>query len=301
MFPSVIRRAAVFLSILVLVLLFVSFELVSELAPFLLFPGCPSITNGFVPLRISETYNPVSISDTVREGILKTRSGNTIHFAEFSPDENIVELDQSGQAVVKVTTLIVYLHGNTKSLDSHWKEVAQKLCTTAHTAVIIHDYSNYGRSVRSSATSHCVTNVVDDAMELLKGVVQKLRPTRLVIYGKSVGAAVGLLLAQRLVNSRNKLFFQLVLETPLLGTKHLRWWSGVSWLCSEKLDCRQSLEDTSHVPMTVQFDSCDLVTNNDSILDLLHTWRKKPWTLYIDEKVNPTVSDTWTDTLTKLK
>jgi hypothetical protein len=55
--------------------------------------------------------------------------------------------------------------------------------------------------------------------------------------------------------------------------------------------------------MMVKLRGCDPIVNNDSSVDLLHTWRKKPWELYMDDQANyssVTKSYTWTEALQKI-
>jgi hypothetical protein len=250
---------------------FIAFELTSSLAPLVMFPGFPDVASNSTPaLNTSQFYEPAVVSDSVREGILQTHQGNSLHYVEVVPTQNIDEIDTDGHVICKAATLIFYLHGNGLSLDTRWKQVCVDLSRQTNLPVITHDYTGYGRSSSNVFDVHAV---VEDAAYLMQQCMAALGKTKVVLYGRSIGAAVAVHLAERLQRMKG---LKLVLETPMLGTKHLRWWLGVSMFCSEKFDCRKCLDNTTHVPLLVRLAGRDLIISNDSIIELLSSWRLDP-------------------------
>ena len=253
----------------------VAFELISVVAPFVMFPGFySSRSTNLIPA--TNRYEPMVVSDSVREGILETHQGNFLHYAEIVPTQNITEIDGLGNAVPRANTLIFYLHGNALTLDTMWKKVCEDLSRDTGLPVVTHDYTGYGLSSSNVLDVH---SVVEDAACLLSKTMEALGTTQVVLFGRSIGAAVAVHLASRL---KRTVDVKLVLETPMLGTKHLRRWFGISALCSEKFDCRKCLESTSHVPMLVGLAGRDFIINNDSVIDLLKKWRRTITEVFID-------------------
>ena len=263
-----ILRLTLYLVFILAASFFVAFELTSSLAPLVLFPGFPNISSDGLELKKSHTYEPIIISDSIREGIIETHQGNSLHYVEIMPMQHIAEVDNDGKPIKNADTLVFYLHGNGFSLDTLWRQVAIDLSKQTNMPVVTYDYTGYGRS---SSNIFDVNAVVDDAMFLLQKSMVALGATTVVLYGRSIGAAVAIHLAQRLRRMKG---LKVVLETPMLGTKHLRCWLGVSVFCSEKFDCRLCLQDTSHLPLLVRLAGKDLIINNDSVIELLKTWRR---------------------------
>lgn len=122
------------------------------------------------------------------------------------------------------TTLVFYLHGNGITLvDDRFQgdmdRIATEVCesTEQKVACMSFDYRGYGDS-RGTPTCE---NAVEDALFAL-GVCLKEEPdiTRILVYGKSLGAAVATRVGLALV--KDPRFKGVMLEVPFLGTKSLR-------------------------------------------------------------------------------
>ncbi len=114
-----------------------------------------------------------------------------IHHVEVSPEQSLAVL-YLPNAEARYT--ILYSHGNAEDIG-HLTPVFQLLHDLGF-GVIAYDYRGYGQSTGGKAT---VRTAVEDAEAVYRFAVDSLRirPERLIVYGRSVGSGPTLELATR--------------------------------------------------------------------------------------------------------
>jgi uncharacterized protein len=105
--------------------------------------------------------------------------------------------------------LIFYLHGNTGNIQ-RWKFMAEELVTFGWD-VFVPDFRGYGLStgVRSEAAMHA------DMLSVYDQISERLRPGRLIVYGRSLGSGFAVPLAAK------RPCEHVILETPFLSMVHV--------------------------------------------------------------------------------
>jgi hypothetical protein len=236
----------------------------------------------------SQFYEPFSVNESRREGLLCVDSLNNvlIHFIEIFPLQKIVQLNENNEK--QPDKLIFYIHGNACNLETMWSQEAEKLSEKNNCSVISYDFRGSGKSSHSQIS---LEQTVEDAYNVFSKSVKNLKPRRIVLYGRSIGAAIVMNLASKLVDENIK--FSIILETPMLGNKSLRNWLPISF-CSEKFDCRLALNKTTYVKMLIGMAENDLLIDNDSVLENVIKFRgmsNNTTILKVSETTHNTVSD----------
>lgn len=108
--------------------------------------------------------------------------------------------------------LIFYTHGNAGNLQ-RWGEYAIDFTKLGYD-VFMYDYRGYGKSTGKSDSE----NLYTDGEIVFNWVVKKLKPTHVVLYGRSLGATVASDLS-RYVNAET-----LILETPFAEFEDVIYW-----------------------------------------------------------------------------
>ncbi len=141
----------------------------------------------FLPTKLERTYE-YSFSAPFQEIFLRAEDGaelNALHFKGPNPKG-----------------VILYFHGNAGDL-SKWGEIAQ-FFVGKNFNVVIMDYRTYGKSTGKLSEK----NLFNDAQLFYDYALQHYTTDDIIIYGRSLGAAIATQLA-----SKNK-SRKLVLETP---------------------------------------------------------------------------------------
>jgi hypothetical protein len=171
------------------------------------------------------------------------------------------------------TTLIFYLHGNAGSIDFNWYSVIQELSIIANkeissencegtllpnVVIATFDYRQFGRS--RSCVNPTPNNAVEDAECVLKFLQTEFKPTKILMYGKSLGAAVA-------VHVNDIHAFPLFLEVPFLGESSVKLIPR--WIpFNERFPCKHQIK-RSHSSITVVLGEFDNLIDNDKIIELL--------------------------------
>lgn len=152
------------------------------------------------------------------------------HFFEVEPG---VELHYLHAKTKTPKGLVFYLHGNAGSLES-WGDICPRFLRQGF-EVIVYDYRGYGKSdgeIRSEP------QLMADSEALLKFVLKKWGPQRVVLYGRSLGTGIAAGLAAKHDVDH------LVLETPYRSfTKLVRnhYFFVPSFLVKYRLDTETHL------------------------------------------------------------
>lgn len=144
----------------------------------------------FIPLNFTEIFKP-AVTLPCEEIIIHTAHSGIIH--------GILIKNPNPKG------LIFYLHGNTGSMK-RWQFMAEELSDYGYD-VYIPDYRGYGQSrgKRSEAKMH------RDVETCFDDIISRKHYDKLVIYGRSLGAAFATRLASRRTASL------LILETPFFN------------------------------------------------------------------------------------
>ncbi|MEN1785103.1 MAG: alpha/beta fold hydrolase [Bacteroidota bacterium] len=140
-----------------------------------------------MPTVLAKDYR-YQFSGTFEELYLETEDGeqlNALHFKRESPKG-----------------IVLYFHGNAGDL-SRWGEVAEAFINRGF-EVIIMDYRSYGKSTGKPTED----NLFKDAQRFYDHTLQRYAQEDIIIYGRSLGAAIATHLA---ANNHPR---QLILETP---------------------------------------------------------------------------------------
>ena len=166
----------------------------------LMFPYVNLRGNIIMPDIAASKEFKLTLVDTSQHGLFVT-SSSTIHYLVKGPIED-------------VDTLVFYCHGNSGTINE-WQHVIEEMVRVSPkgTTIITHDYRGYGKSY--AYDNPTPKNVVDDAAQLLSMCYKHIRPKKVVLYGRSIGAAVAVHLAALEEIKIDKV----CLETPFLGTK----------------------------------------------------------------------------------
>ena len=128
-------------------------------------------------------------SDTFEEHFISMHDGVQVHALLFKTKQ-------------PVKGLILYFHGNADNLQ-RWGKYASDLTRLGYD-VLMTDYRGYGKSGGEPSEE----NLYRDAQTIVEWSQQNFQYNRLIIYGRSLGAAVGSNLATHTESD------YLILETP---------------------------------------------------------------------------------------
>lgn len=173
---------------------------------------------------------------------LLTEDGQTLHAWHILPlglyNENAAELVSEPAGLAADVTarcsfrllrddpealLVLYLHGAGGTLGSGWRPPSYRALyamapTKIHTVAI--DYRGFGRSTGSPSEE----GLLEDALALAKWAMEvaKIPPSRIVLFGQSLGTAVTISLAQHLGQRPDPVLFSgMILVAPFLDVESL--------------------------------------------------------------------------------
>lgn len=168
-------------------------------------------------------------------------------------DEFIVPSDKDVRLHIATThhpddvlapVLIFFLHGNGGCIEECWRYVIFTIKNTAQTCmpdndvavVATFDYRGYGRSSDSASSPE---NATSDAISVLKYLKSRFQPRKILLYGRSIGAAVAVHLSANLKESH----FNIFLETPFLGTSSVQFGRILCSFFKERFECDNLLQN----------------------------------------------------------
>jgi hypothetical protein len=144
--------------------------------------------------------------------------------------------------------LIFFMHGNAETIDGLWASVAETMAEqsgyktvtreddevveTSGPTVVTYDYRRYGRSHSDNTQNE--DNAISDAMAVLSYFVSLLKPSSIILYGRSVGAYVALHLAA----SHKFNIDSVLLETPFIGIRYVKHFYPVNMLVHDQYSTR---------------------------------------------------------------
>lgn len=141
----------------------------------------------FQPTKLSQDYQ-FTFSEPFTEFFIETDDGAVLNALHFKRD------DPKG--------IILYFHGNAGDL-SRWGEIATFYAKKGYDVVVM-DYRTYGKSVGKLGE----TRLFADAQLFYDYVLERYPENKVIVYGRSLGAAIATQVAS--MNNPKKL----VLETP---------------------------------------------------------------------------------------
>jgi pimeloyl-ACP methyl ester carboxylesterase len=169
-----------------------------------------------------------------------------IHLMDFqSDDDTIYSLYVGDIAQIATDTIILYLHGNAKSMDSFWETAGlfANLGGSHHFGFIMYDYRGFGRSTGRSTGEESMAADYNAVVSYL--LSQGLTSDRLVVVGSSLGSlAAGPAAAGGSDISINKLVMEKPQSTANVIMQNATGLSlPASMITSYKFDLAQNMED----------------------------------------------------------
>jgi len=140
----------------------------------------------FYPTKLNQKYNFSQFKNF--EELYFTVNEATIHALHFKTENS--------------KGLVLYFHGNAGALDK-WGYEAVEFISRGY-EVVMPDFRSYGKSTGKLSEK----NMNEDALMIYQKVVEDIDPSKIVIYGRSLGSGVATELASK-VNAK-----LLILETP---------------------------------------------------------------------------------------
>ena len=140
----------------------------------------------FYPTKLNQNYKFSQFNNF--EELYFTVNEATIHALHFR--------------TVNPKGIVLYFHGNAGALDKWGYEAVE--FTSRNYEVLMPDYRSYGKSSGRITEN----NFHEDAMMIYQKVIEDFDPSKIVIYGRSLGSGVATELATK-IKSR-----LLILETP---------------------------------------------------------------------------------------
>lgn len=157
-------------------------------------------------------------------------------------------------------TLLIYFHTSAGTINLMWKYILDAISQLfPNIKIITYDYRGYGFSTGYPT----IENTCLDAKSITEYLVRKHKAKHLILYGRSMGAAVALYTASSI--SESITVDNLVLETPFFGTRYVYinpLCNIMTYILPNKFDCTKYLhsERRSMIPTTI------LVADEDTII-----------------------------------
>lgn len=173
------------------------------------FVGCGSVKdlaqNNLYPVDYANKQKPVSQTP---EGYQSVHLDVPIsHPTEDDKESHMsVHLWSYHQPDTPRAPVVVYFHGNGVNIAGLWKSQFLKRMETLQTHFVVMDYPSYGESTGYPTQF----SIMDGAHATLEYVKQTFPQSKIIIWGRSLGAAV----ATKLVDQTQLTIQQLILTSP---------------------------------------------------------------------------------------